>query len=100
MRVAIKGIKLVRLNTQGINLPDDPSFGPWRLDAVFRPTEFMPFTFLSIHGPSENLCVRGKTKEALEEFVTLNQLRQHPRLSRLEIVYTEEAESDRQARRA
>lgn len=75
----IPGIKLIHHNASGVNLPDDPSY-PWRLDASFSPPEFMNFTFVCMFGGSETICVRGMTKEALEEFVELNGFRHHPRL--------------------
>ena len=84
----IKGIKLITHNAGGVNLPDDPSF-PFRLDANFRPPEFMKIAFIGICGGSEVVCVRGETREALEKFVEVNSLRTHPRLRSLEITQPE-----------
>lgn len=84
----IEGIKLIRHNAGGVNLPDDPSY-PWRLDVNLRPPEFMDFAFILLHGGSEEIVVRGMTKEALEEFVELNGLSDHPRLRSLEITQPE-----------
>jgi len=84
----IEGIKLIHHNASGITRPDDPSY-PWRLDATFSPPEFMQVAFIGLHGGLEILCVRGKTREALEQFVELNGLRQHPRLHKLEITQPE-----------
>lgn len=84
----IKGVKLIHHNASGVNLPDDTSL-PWRLDANFRPPEFMVIAFIGIFGGSETICVRGETREALEEFVEMNNLRKHPRLRSLEITQPE-----------
>jgi hypothetical protein len=84
MAEPIEGIKLIYHNSANINLPDDPSF-PWRLDANFRPPEFMQFAFIGIHGGSEEIAVLGKTRDALEQFVKLNDLNTHPRLRSLTI---------------
>lgn len=81
----IEGIKLIKHNLGGINDPDDPSFGPWRLDMSLRPPEFMKVASICMYGGNEVVMIRGKTREALEEFVELNQLRTHPRLVRLTI---------------
>lgn len=84
----IEGIKLIRHNVSGVNNPDDTSL-PFRLDATFRLPEFMDFA--CIHGGSENICLRGMTREALEQFVEMNQLKTHPRLIKLEITESEKA---------
>lgn len=83
----IKGIKLIRHNAGGVNEPDDPSY-PWKLEARFSPPEFMMMAFIGLHGGSEEIVVRGETKESLEQFVEANDLRAHPRLRSLEITET------------
>lgn len=80
----IKGIKIITHNACGVNLPDDPSF-PFRLYATFHPPDFMLVSFILSYGGSEIICVRGETREALEQFVEKNSLRTHPRLRSLEI---------------
>lgn len=95
MTIEIPGLKLIRHNAAGVNVADDPTY-PWRLDATFRPPEFMFFTFVSLYGGSEIICVRGQTREALEQFVELNNLRIHPRLRSLEITQPEAKESESQ----
>ena len=77
-------LKLIRLNSCNVNLPDDPSF-PFRLEAVFSPPEFLIVAFICMHGGSEDLVVRAMTKEAMEEFIATEHLRQHPRLRRLTV---------------
>lgn len=71
-------IKLIRYNATNVDEPDDPSY-PWRLDVSLSPPEFMKVAFLLLFG-NEEICVRGGTKEALEEFANLNNLPGHPRL--------------------
>lgn len=80
----IKGIKLITHNAGGVNNPDDPTY-PWVLNANFGPPEFMEMAFICMHGGSEVIKVRGKTKEALEEFVKVNRLNNHPRLREITI---------------
>jgi hypothetical protein len=80
----IKGIKLIKHNVGGVDIPDDTSY-PFKLEASFRPPEFMIVAFVGLYGGSEDIIVRGMTREALEEFVDLNNLRKHPRLRKLEI---------------
>lgn len=84
---AIPGIKLIFHNAGGVNNPDDPSY-PWRLDATFRPPEFMEMAFIFLHGGQEIICVRGQTQASLEEFVAVNDFRNHPRLVTLTITDT------------
>lgn len=79
---AIPGIKLI-YHTGELDNPDDSSL-PWRLDANFRPPEFMEFTFIALYGGEERLVVRSDTKEHLEDFVQAH-LRSHPRLKNLTI---------------
>lgn len=81
-------LKLIKHNMGRINLPDDPAFGPWLLEASFSVPGFMAVAAALIYG-SERLAVRGKTKEALEEFVSKNRFDKHPRLIRLEITEPE-----------
>jgi len=82
MSEVIPGLKLIRHNAVNISKPDDPSL-PFKLEANFRPPEFMDFTFICLHGGSEEIVVRGETKDALDRFIELNNLRDHPRLRRM-----------------
>ena len=75
-KILIKGIKLIKHNMGGINNEDDPSFGPYRLNATFRVPSFMEVAAVFIYG-NEEIILRGKTEEALEEFISLNNLRKH-----------------------
>jgi hypothetical protein len=80
----IEGIKLIRHNAGGVNEPDDPSY-PYKLEASFRPPEFMIVAFIGLYKGSEEIVVRGMTQKALEEFISENHLRSHPRLRQLTI---------------
>ena len=84
MSDVIPGIKVIRHNASGINLPDDPSM-PYKLEANLRPPEFMIVAFIGLYGGSEEFVVRSETGEALEKFIEMNDLRTHPRLRRLTI---------------
>ena len=83
----IEGIKLIKHNMGGVSVPDDPSY-PWRLNAVFRVPSFMDVAASFIYG-REEIIVRGKTREALVQFATLNKLETHPRLQKLQITQPE-----------
>jgi hypothetical protein len=84
MGKVIPGIKLICHNANRVNVPDDPSF-PFKLEASFRPPEFMMMAFIGLVGGSEEVVIRGMTKEDLDEFVELNNLRTHPRLLHITI---------------
>jgi hypothetical protein len=90
MSKVIDGLKLIRHNMGGVNHPDEPSFGRFRMDATFRVPEFMDVAAVFIYG-QEQIVVRGRTREALEEFVAANHLREHPRLLQLTITEPEAA---------
>ena len=79
----IPGLKLI-YQTGGTNIPDDPSM-PYKLEANFRPPEFMQVAFVFIHGGSEEIVVRSETRKALDRFIKENHLDTHPRLRRLTI---------------
>ena len=80
----IPGLKMIRHNAGAVNLPDDPTL-PFKLEANFRPPEFMVVAFVGLYGGSEEIVVRAMTKEALDKFVEVNNLRTHPRLRQLTI---------------
>lgn len=81
----IKGIKLIKFNTHGVDNPDDTAY-PFKLYANFYHSRFMAIAAIGIfNGDNEEIIVRGMTREALEKFVTLNKLKDHPRLVKLEI---------------
>jgi hypothetical protein len=80
----IEGIKLIKLNSSGINEPDDPTY-PWKLEISFSPPEFLIIAFIGLFGGSEELVVRGMTREALEELLESEGYRHHPRLRKITI---------------
>lgn len=84
MSKIIEGIKLIQHNAGGVNLPDDPSY-PFKLEVSLRPPEFMLVAFVGLYGGREKMVVRGLTREVLEKFVEVNDLRTHPRLRELTI---------------
>lgn len=77
---AVSDLKLIRL-TGVIDQPDDPSPSyPYKLEVNLCPPDLMLVTFVMLHGGSEVIVVRGKTREAIDRFIEQNTLRQHPRL--------------------
>lgn len=83
----IAGLKLVYLTgsrVDAIDDPNDPDY-PYRLEVNLRPPELMEVAFIMLHGGSEEIIVRGKTREALDQFIALNAFRRHPRLRRMTI---------------
>ena len=79
MSGVISSIELIKHNAGGVNRPDNPAL-PFKLEANFRPPEFMSMAFVGLYGGSEEIVVRGETKEALDEFIEKNDFRTHPRL--------------------
>lgn len=75
-------LKLIRLNSARINEPDVDyaTDYPYKLYVNLSPPELMQVTFIMLHGGSEEMVVRGKSHEALDRFVALNHLGNHPRL--------------------
>jgi len=72
-------LKLIRLNSARIEGPDDESY-PYKLEVNLSPPDLMLVAFVMLHGGSEEIVVRGKTRSAINRFVALNGLRRHPRL--------------------
>lgn len=72
-------VKLIK-HTGECDRPDDPSY-PWKLEASMSPPQFMTVAFIGIHGGSEDIVARGKTKEALEAWYK-EKLGDHPRMRR------------------
>jgi hypothetical protein len=84
---ATDDLKLIRLNSRGIHEPDNLHAADYSYKLVVHlsPPEFMHVTFILLHGGSEELIVRGKTRDALDRFITKNDLTQHPRLRSMTI---------------
>ena len=84
-------IKLISHNAGNFSQPDDPSY-PWKLYVNLKPPEFMQVAFCMMHGGSEEIVVRGKSKEALEAFAAKYDLNaDHPRFRRMEITGPEQS---------
>lgn len=83
MTKIIPGLKLI-YQTGRVNVPDDPSM-PYKLVVSLSPPEFMLFTFVGMHGGSEELVVRSETRTGLDELIERNQLSTHSRLQSLTI---------------
>lgn len=75
----IDGLKLIRLTGYKINEPDDPSY-PYRLMVNLSPPQLMQVAFIMLYGGSEEMVMRGKTREAIDQFIEKNDFRRHPRL--------------------
>lgn len=84
MPKTIPGLKLIRHNADNVDLPDDPSF-PFKLEAEFRPPEFMQVAFVMQYGGSEEIIVRAMSMKALNAFIKANDIRKHCRLRRFTI---------------
>lgn len=74
----INDLKVIRL-TGVRDVPDDPSY-PYKLEINLSPPELMQVAFVMLHGGSEEIVVRGKTRAVIDQFVEQNDLRRHPRL--------------------
>lgn len=80
----IGGLKLIRHNTTGVNISDDPSL-PFKFVGIFSPPGFMTVAFIGMFGGSEKIVVRSKTLKALQSFIDLNEYRTNPRLRKITI---------------
>jgi len=72
---------IYQTGTKGI--PDDHGYR-FKLYANLRPPELMNITFVMMHGGSEEVIIRGDTRELLQPIV--DELITHPRLRRIEII--------------
>lgn len=86
-------IKLIRHNAGGVKELDDPSL-PFKLEADFRPPDFMTVAFAGLYGNRERIEVRGDTPEELEEFAIKNRLHEHVRLVEMHVMCPESTEPD------
>ena len=79
----IPGLKLI-YQTGGTRQPEDPNM-LYKLEANFRPPEFMIVAFIGLYGGSEEIVVQGESRDALDKFIKANDLERHPRLRKLTI---------------
>ena len=75
-------LKVILHNAGNVNEADDPTF-PFKLEVSLRAPSFMNIAFIGLYGATEELIVRGMTKEALDELIDEQRFRKHPRLIRL-----------------
>jgi len=87
----IPGLKLIKHNAFFVDEPDDPSF-PYKLEVSLRSTEMMQVHSKLFQGKDEEIVVRSMTREALEEFIELNEFRKNSRLLRLDITGPQESQ--------
>src|SRR4029077_7558214 len=73
------GVDLLSLESDEPDAPYESTY-PYKLTAHLSPPDFMQVTFIMLHGGSEELIIRGRTREALDRFITRNNLKQNPRL--------------------
>lgn len=75
-------LKLISLNSCRIKEPEEPYVldYPHKIVVNLSPPELMQVTFVMLHGGSEVLVARGRTRESLDRFIDQNDLRSHPRL--------------------
>ncbi len=81
---SIPGLWLIRLNSLGVNEPEDPS-RPWKLEIALLPAGFVGFTFLCLYGLVEELVLQALSREALIQFVIESECLSDPLLSKIEI---------------
>src|SRR3989338_10800270 len=83
-KLIIPGLRIICNEERGYYGPDAPDY-PFQLDVLLRLPEHLQR--INPRGSSKQLKLqaRGKTLEALEEFIRERQLRSHPRLISLRI---------------
>jgi hypothetical protein len=81
----IEGLTLIHLTGSRVTGIDEDASGPYRLEVNLRPPELMQVAFVMLHGGSDELVVRATTREAIDQFIELNDFRRHPRLRRMTI---------------
>lgn len=81
MTKVIVGLTLIKHTGRSrINEVDDARHGDFRLALNFSPPQMMEVTFSFLFGGTEEIVVRARTRAAIDEFVTLNNFKTHPRL--------------------
>lgn len=80
MRDNMPQLKLIKL-TGVLDIRDDPNY-PFKLEVNLSPPELMSVAFIMQHGGSEELIIRGLTREAIDKFINdpNNAIPKHPRL--------------------
>jgi hypothetical protein len=57
---------------------DDTGY-PYRLEVNLSPPQLMEVAFIMLHGGSEEIVVRAKTRAAIDTFIAKNDFSKHPR---------------------
>jgi hypothetical protein len=83
MSDAIEGIKLIYM-TGNVQTADDPTY-PFKLYVNLSPPELMQIAFIMKLGGSEEIVVRGMTRDAIDAFIKANDFKSHPRFRRMVI---------------
>lgn len=83
----IDGLRLVYLTGAKLNGSEDrdDTGYPYRLEVNLRPPELTDVAFIMLYGGSEEIVVRSSTRQAIDQFVDMNEFRKHPRLRRMTI---------------
>jgi len=77
----IDGLQLVYMTggrLDGSEDRDDTGY-PYRLEVNLSPPQLMIVTFVMLHGGSEQIVVRAKTRDAIDQFIGMNAFVRHPR---------------------
>lgn len=72
-------VKFIKYNAGNIDNEDDPSY-PFKLAASLNPPTMMPALFEAMGLDTEDLIVRGMTKQDLDEIIQILHLYTLPRL--------------------
>ena len=83
----IEGLRLVYMTGTKIDgsLDRDDTGYPYRLEVNLSPPQLMEVAFIMLHGGSEEIIVRAKTRAALDQFTELNAFAKHPRFRWMKI---------------
>ena len=79
-------LTVVRHLPSGIDLTDNPAWGPLLLTINLRPPELIYTAFVMLYGGSEEIVVRCHDRSAVEWFLGLTDLGNHPRLRWIKLV--------------
>ena len=83
----IEGLQLVYMTggrLDGSEDRDDAGY-PYRLEINLSAPQLMVVTFVMLYGGTEKIVVRAKTREAIDQFIRLNDFSKHPRLRQMVI---------------
>ena len=83
----IEGLRLVYMTGARLDRSEDRDDAgyPYRLEVNLSPPQLMTVAFIMLHGGSEEIVVRSKTRDAIDRFIDMNEFCKHPRLRRMTI---------------